>query len=339
MTCDELAARARAILGAGPDPVVRYRLLRDVVPSEASPAALEEAARAARRSPHVLELARAQQPDGSWGRFHSEDRRGKARFPTTEYAVERTLALGLDRRHPVLARATAYMTEVLEGRRTWPDPPEKNDRWPAGVRLITGATLALVDPWHPALDGLWDLWREIAERVFRSGDYDPHAEALAHRELTGASVRDSYLVIDNKYALALLGGRASRLPDAVARALLDWVCRKPRGIRYLGVALRTMPSGATATPGALDRWLRSWEILSLFPQWPEFGRQAMEPLWERQEAGGLWDLGPRPGGSPRYPLSADWRSPARRRADHSTRVLALLARYVRQEQAEEPERR
>ncbi|RJQ07460.1 MAG: hypothetical protein C4551_06725 [Bacillota bacterium] len=112
MTRDELAARARAVLaasrdpvlvvgpdsvlvvgpdsvlaaGPGPalavrtDPVVRYRLLRDILTSDIPPTALDNAARTAWQSPQVLELAKAQHPDGGWGRFHSQDVRAKAPF-------------------------------------------------------------------------------------------------------------------------------------------------------------------------------------------------------------------------------------------------------------------
>ena len=138
--------------------------------------------------------------------------------------MERTLALGLDVGHPILSKAARYLVGLLEGPLAdFPDPPEKNDRWATGARLFTAATLALVQPDHPALDEVWYLWVSIAQRTFTSGRYDPEAEMLAHRELTGATVRDSYPVLSGKYQLALLSGRPDALPRDLEQALLDWV--------------------------------------------------------------------------------------------------------------------
>jgi len=60
-----------------------------------------------------------------------------------------------------------------------------------------------------------------------------------------------------------------------------------------------MPAKVTATPSTLDRWLRSWELLAAFPQWPEFAGEAMTQFWDSQEEDGLWNRGPQPSGSPR----------------------------------------
>jgi len=326
MSRTALRGLARRLISSASDPIVSYRLLRDVLGRAASQGELERTARAARDSPWIEELVGSQQPDGSWGRFHSQDRGRKDRFPTTEYAVERALALGLDASHPSLARAAEYMAEVLAGQRTWSDPPEKNDRWRTGVQVITAGTLASINPQHPALREVRSLWRELAARTFAGGTYDAAAEAEAHRELTGASVKNSYLVLDNRYSLQLLGRAGDdAMPVELERALLRWLCEKDDGLGYLRVPL--LEDLRTFNPNELDRWLRSWELLSGFRCWREFAETAMQDLWQSRGEDGLWDLGSRPALSPYYPLSRDWRTPARRRADQSTRILALLARY------------
>lgn len=298
-TFGQVADLARALLATNVDPVVRYRILRDVLDAQVSPRLVAEAAREAERSPWVRRLIEAQRADGSWGRFHTENTREAGWPPTTEYAVERALALGLDRRHPVMRKAADYMAEVLAGRRAWPDPPERNDRWATGVQLITAATLALVDSDHPALDRVWGLWLEIVQRAFRSGTYDSQAEASAHRELTGASVQRSYLTLDNRYTITLLGRESRALPHALRKALLGWLCDKADGIGYLQVPLRNLPPGLTSN--VLDRWLRSWEVLSGIAGWHEYAGQAMVQLWAAQ--GGVRGLGLRPPAPPVSVLS------------------------------------
>jgi hypothetical protein len=322
---DLLQVAARRILALDPDPVVRWLLLRDILRTEAGEPELERARQLLLTSRWVRQLEGEQWEDGSWGRFHSMDSRSRQRVPTTEVGVERALALGLPADHPVLARAADYLAAVLHGTIIPRDRPEKNDRWPTGVRLIAAATLALIQPQSPALDEVWELWAEIAERACRSGTYDPQAESQAHRELTGATVAGSYLVLNNRYALVLLASRPRALPSALERDLVDWVWGLPQGVRYLGEPLLAPPRCQSG--GGFDRWLCSVELLCSFPSSRHFGAEAVEWLWAARSAAGLWDFGPRPN-SPALPLSESWRRRDARLIDWSTRVLLLLRRVT-----------
>jgi len=90
----------------------------------------------------VQELEGEQWEDGGWGAFHSRSTRLKQKIASTEVGVERALALGLDRSHPVLEKASAYIIDIMEGRRAFPDHHERNDRWETGMRLFLASTLA-----------------------------------------------------------------------------------------------------------------------------------------------------------------------------------------------------
>jgi hypothetical protein len=318
-------AIAERVVAQDPDAVVRLRLLRDVLQRPADSPELVQARHDVARSHWVQELEREQWSDGSWGRLHSRDYRAQQKIPTTEVGVERALALGLDAAHPVLTGAAQYLERVLEGAVQCRDRPEKNDRWPTGVRLFSAATLAQIQPGHPALDREWDLWVCVARRTFAAGVYDPQAEVHAHRELTGASVKDSYLVLDNKYTLALLGSRAAALPRELERALVNWVWHKPDGMRYMGVELSHPPHPLKAGP--LDHWFTSLERLSRFPSWRSLAGDVVRWLWGQQAPGGLWDLGPRPTFSVALPLSNNWRKKMARQYDWTTRILSLLQRH------------
>jgi hypothetical protein len=316
---------ATRVLTEAPDPAVRVRLLRDVLGRPVGDPELRRAREGLERNRWVRELQTEQGDDGSWGRLHSRDSRARQRIPTTEWGVERALALGLEAAHPVLRQAGRYLASVLDGTGATRDPPEKNDRWLVGVQLFAAATLAQIEPTHPALDRVWSLWVGIARRTFVSGAYDPAAEIRAHQELTGASVRNSYLVINNRYALALLSARAVDLPHEVETALVRWVWHRPGGIGYLSVPLSLPPRHAKR--GLLDRWLSSQELLARFPSWHGMAGEAVEWLWEARTSEGCWDLGPRSTASVALPLSASWREKGARRHDWTTRVLALLGRF------------
>jgi len=304
MEIDQIAER---ILADGPDPVVEFRLRRDVLCT--SPATGVE-------STWIRALEQAQRTDGGWGRFHTADARERTAIPTTEFAIGRALALGLDGDHPVVARATRYMTGLLSGRIEFPDRAERNDRWATGVELFVAATMARVVPGASELDDVWSRWATILERTFASGEYAPEAEALAHREITGASVANSYLVLSNRYAVALLGSRIGDLRAGTVRQYLEWLWRLPTGVGYLSVPLFGAPA---RNPAAIDHWFTSLELLGPFPTAPK----SVEWLWS-ECVNNRWDFGPRWPRSSYLPLSESWRTPGRRQHDHSTRVLALL---------------
>ncbi len=324
-TLDIICQTAERILNEDPSPVVRIRLLRDVLRRPDDSQELVQAQQGLVQSRWAQELECEQWEDGSWGRLHSKDYRANQKIPTTEAGVERAIALGLDPTHPVLQKASCYLADVLESKVQPRDRAEKNDRWPTGVRLFAAATLAQIQPALTMLADAWNLWASIARRTFASGSYDADAEIHAHRELTGASVKDSYLVIDNKYALTLLGSRADALPPKIEAALLHWIWHKRNGIRYLGEEMSRPPCRVKAGP--CDRWFASHELLSRFPSWRVLAPEVIQWLWDQRTPEGLWDLGARSAFSATLSLSESWRKRNARQFDWTTRVLVLLQLY------------
>jgi hypothetical protein len=321
---ETIAETANLILQEDSDPVVRLRLLRDVLKVPPNTDMLINARREMSQNRWILELKNEQKEDGSWGRFHSAMKTG-GRIGTTEAAVERGLALGLEDSDPIFRATTNYLLQLLEGTIDFPDPPEKNDRWTTGRQLFTAATLARICPNLPILDKIWELWATIARHTFASGKYDPEAEIRAHQNLTDASVKDSYLVLNNRYQLALLGSRADKLPKTLESALVDWVWHKENGVGYLAIPLSNPPIRFTL--GMLDRLFTSLELLSYFPSWRKFAGNIINWLWTKRNNEGFWDFGPRASMSVYFPLSENWRKKKCRQHDWSTRVLVLLRNY------------
>lgn len=312
---------ANQILQDAPDPVVRFRLLRDVIKAPPDSNTLSAARQGMLNSRWTAEVRNKQKEDGGWGRFHSA-MRPQCRLATTEAAVERGLALGLEPSDPTFQAAIKYISRLLNGRTSFPDPPESNNRWETGKKLFASATLARICPTLPMLDETWKLWATIAEHTFASGKYDSRAEIRAHKMLTGADVKNSYLTLNNRYQLALLGSRATRLQKNVENALITWVWHKSDGVGYLEIPLATpLPR---YTLGMLDRLFTSLELLSHFPSAPKLASSMVEWLWKQRNSEGLWDFGPRATFSVYFPLSQSWRSKKQRQHDWSTRVLVLL---------------
>lgn len=328
---EEILATAGRILEASDDPVVRTRLLRDVCLRPAADPDLAGSRYALSASPQVQVLLEAQQADGGWGRFHSMDSRLRSPVPTTEWAVERGLALGLDASQPPLRKAARYLYDLLAWKLEFPDPPEKNSRWPIGVRLFLAGTLARLQPSSSIIAHERRLWRIITERTFASGQYSLRAEENAHLALTGVEVARSFLVLNGRYQLQLLGSQPDTLSGELQNLLLRWLWTLPHGLGYLSVRLGVPPGTAANT---IDRWFASHALLaSYFPGWSDLAAPVLGWLWTKRRADGLWDFGPRPGRSPYLPLSVDWRRPGSRSVDWTVRALVLYTHFVQSQLA------
>ena len=326
MRVSDLEDAAGRILQQGPDPVVRHLLLRDVLRRPLNDAELALAREALDDALAVRQLRAKQKSDGGWGAFHSRSKLPGQMIASTEVGVERAVALGLDQSHRILRKASRYIIDMMEGHRRFPDRHEKNDRWQTGMRLFLASTLSLVHPSSPVLDADRRLWREIAVRTFQSGKYDEQDETEAHAELTGASVKRTYLVLNNRYSLRILGSATGLLPSKIEKSLLDWLWKRDDGIGYLGVSLGGPPP---ARPDPFDRWFSSLELLAnCFPLWRLNAKQIMRWLWNQRDENGLWDFGLRPDHICHFPLSDDWKRRRNRVFDWTTRTLIVLRGFL-----------
>jgi hypothetical protein len=300
-------------------------LLRDVLKLLPGNTELKQAYKFLGESQQIQLLASEQRPDGGWGAFHSRSTKSKQQIPSTEVGVERALSLGLDSSHTILQKTTNYILELMNGKIPFPDYQEKNDRWPTGMRLFLASTLSLIHPDHPNLNGDRKLWLEIAEDTFQEGEYHEEAEIKVHKGLTGASVKDSYLVLSSRYQLNVLGSIPGTLSRELETSILRWLWKRPDGIGYFNMPLHREPPNK---PGLVDRWLASLELLArLFPSWVTFSGSNIAWLWECQNDRGYWDFGSKPSSVSNLPLSDSWRKSSDREFDWTTRILILLRQY------------
>lgn len=316
----EIRRVADGLIERRPGPVVEYRLRRDVLREDAGSLSMLAMRREVWASPGAIELAREQKPDGSWGRFHSMDSSIRARFVTSELAVERALAIGLDKVTPVLMRAAGYMTAVLRGDADWSDRREKSEAWDEGKKVITAATLSLIDPGNPETLPVWNLWARLAREVLSDGAHSVGRENAAFRRLTGVAFPKGYLF--SRYVLSLLGSQGNRLSPDLSAQILRWVWARKDGIGYLCADMRC------PNQTKLEPWIRSLELLSAFPGWREIGESAINWLWDARRPDGLWDFGRGMRTGWWFPLSDNWLPRGNRAIDHSTRLLILFRRYA-----------
>jgi hypothetical protein len=309
---------AQRLLSDEPDPVVRFRLLRDVLSSRGRE--FQEARAALERSCWVQLLAREQRPDGGWGRFHSKDCAAKQFIGTTEGGVGRSLEVGLDKEHPILRNAADYICRLLRGECAFPDRAEKNDRWRVGWVLFAASTLARIDPAHPMVDDPWRQWREVLQRSFPQGQFSDRALVEAHQRVNGLRDKVGYLNLRTRYASCLLGARAAELPVRLGKAYARWLWEQPHGLGYVDVPMTSLPRIGRYMPG----WLRSMHILARFPNWRKLAGDTIKALVEKHNADGLWDFGP---AAKELRFSERWRK-NRRAHDHSLGVLLLLRQYA-----------
>jgi hypothetical protein len=307
-------------------PVPRWRILKDVLTLPDESDVVNATSAALLTSRWVKELEDTQQPDGTWGRFHSRDSKLHNRFPTTELAIRRALCLGLEKDSSLLQRSMGYMHGVLDGNAAWSDPAEKHEGWPVNLRSITAATLTSLDPTDPTIIDIARSWAQIAAEAFASGSYDPEAERAAHLRIHGIKTRGKYLKLASLYPLLLLSTPSSGLSLETEKALLNWVWQKHNGIYYIyGSCLAEAPA---LTSAHFVDWLRALSLLARFRTSKGVCASSIEWLWIQQDEQGLWDFGIAARNGYELPLSENWKDPLSRKIDCSIQVLALMRDFL-----------
>jgi hypothetical protein len=308
-----------------PDPIPRYLLLRDVLQLKADDPKLSEAKMAASKSKWVNELMLSQHENGSWGRFHTEDTKLKQKFRTTEIAVRRCAAIGLDMACPFVNRSIKYMEDVLDGEALWSDWVESPDSWNAAVELITASTLCEVDPGNARLKSVWQKWRSIAELSFVNHEYDLNAEISAAQRVHNVNFRSGSL--SSRYALKLLGYRIGKLPKELDFSICNWIWNSEKGIRYLKPG-RLADNPTDELYASIKAKLSSIEILINYSSIREFSEGSLRWLWGLRKGDGLWDFGKLTGERSELPYSENLRNETNRKIDYTVRILRILSRLV-----------
>jgi hypothetical protein len=132
--------------------------------------------------------------------------------------IEKTAVTILEQT-PVIVVRYRLLRDALRKASNCPELQRVKDNLQSGMRLLLASTLSLIYPDHPALNDDRELWHEIARRTFQSVKYSEQDEINAHVELIGATVKDSYLVLNNRYQLNILGSIPGMLLEELDIAL------------------------------------------------------------------------------------------------------------------------
>ncbi len=327
---NDLISIAEQLLALEPNPIPRFRLLRDVLRLEAASPEYVQAEAAVQETAIVKLLRTSQHPDGTWGRFHTQDTTVKQPFLTTEGAITAALSSGLDKHDPILVKAQAAILDYVEARTCWPDPPEKHDNplaWYVWVPIVSAAVMSRIDPYHPCLEPYWRLWVAAEGAAFASGSYDRQKEIAALVELLDCRMKNP-VPVTSMYPVLILSSTRNPLPENLERRLLSFLLGFPRGIYY--VYEKTIQDMPPIDDRKFWAWTRAHSLLSRFGLWKELAMDALNWIWAQRNERGFWDLGSKMARRPftPFPLSESWRRSENRMIDCTVEMLALLARWL-----------
>ncbi len=317
-TLADLQHAASELLASNPEPILAYRLLHEVLRVPPADPELVKVKELAVKSKWLRQLEGSQLPYGSWGRFHTQDTKKKTVFRTTEEAIDRAFALGLEPGDEILRRVSGYIQDVLQGDLQITDRTEKSEAWPLLVNYILAGRLAQIDPANPLLDPYWTSLVDVAKQAFASGSYSLKDEEDAFLRLSGIHVPGGFL--ESQHALWILSSR--KLLYQLEYAIMSWLWHKLDGIRYIRAPL-TQPH-----PRQIGYWLRSMNILARFDSWRKLSVGTLINLWKQRDNEGLWDFSTGISRSVEFPLSDNWRQTVNRKMDYSTCMLVSLRRVL-----------
>lgn len=329
---NDISGIAEELLNRDLEPIQAYIILKDILEIPKSDNLFMDTEEKVLCGRWVKELEEAQEPDGSWGRFHSMDSGVKRRFPTTEHAVRRALALGLDENSRVLKRAAAYMSAVIKGDAAWPDRIEHFNEWPVTTGMITAAVLSGISRNHPDLRAVWNLWSELVKRAFSAGGHDQDSEMAAFSELTGINPTRKSTKLANMYPLTLLSSTDGKLPDNIEKAYLDWLWNNEAGIYYLtSFCMDILPDISSKE---FPFWLRALDLFTDYSYGKRLAENAINYIWGLHDEDSMWDFGngSKSAGYAKnscgWLLSGSWRETSDRKTDCTIRLLLLLKKFT-----------
>ncbi len=306
------------------EPVPRYRLLRDVCSLPSCDHDLQKARDSLWSSRPVLDLLGQQQADGSWGRFYSRNKLVKNAGRTTETAIIRALALGLERDHPAMQHTVNYLASLLRCERPWPDQIDDFGDMKVAHHLIAAARLRSLDPDNAAALQVARQWTAIIMGSFDRGEFaEDRIEEVSEAVLGEALPTNCYLCF-SVYSLLLL---RDQLPWAIERSWVAHLMQRSRGIAYLNNhALHYLPLAFPSQEGM--RYLSVLDHLGWYTTAAELLEAGADWLWD-QQVDGWWDFGPIARDGLELPLSNSWRTNSSRLIDCTVRALVILARLQR----------
>jgi hypothetical protein len=305
------------------DPVPKLLFLRDVLSLPPDSPEIIKAKADVMQSKWVRPILALQHADGGFGYFHSLANPTKQQPMTTEQALHRLLALGLDISDEPIRKTAVYMERALAGEIETPDRVEKLHTWSIYMPLMLAAWLHRLCPGSQAVLAVARRWARILESAFEGYGYDHgrYLEAYEDEFACRPNPKAGRLVdFVHFYPLTLLQGLLS--PETERRMLAHVINHEP-GIYYV---LRHAPARLPQVFGSAEtgRYLSALELLAGYAGAAEKLAFAGDWLVRNRDGDGFWDMGPEARDGVHFPLSESWRRPMNRKIDCTVRILSLL---------------
>lgn len=263
-----------------------------------------------------------QQPDGSWGQFHSMSKTNGYAL-TTEQALTRLQRLGFTIQDDCIQKAVIYMEHCLKGELFIPDPREKLHDWDIFTSLMLAARIRLFAEECEAANATAQQWADILTAAFRTGEYNHEHYLAAYRAAFGQTPpKKAGRLVDfvHFYPIALLPGFLDAETEAAA---VRHILQHEGGLYYIyEKPLHRLPE--TFASLQASRFLAAIELLARWPAAKEQLSFVKDWLLQNRDADGGWDMGAAAKDNLHFPYADSWRRAEVRRADCTRRIRRLL---------------
>lgn len=347
------------LLENGSPPLV-FRLLTEILSVPETDLRLQNARRAVAAYPPAVKIARLQRKDGSWGGTITMAGSTKP-FLSTEFCLIMLFEYGWDRNSPQVKKAAKLLKTFLTDKRDLAlyeyqsqvkadDLRQKYYRW--FLRIVSLGLLmrAGYGTDERVLAGLLGLVERVGRFVDNPISKHP-TEGLPPRltVFRREAMRDHYIFIPDTYLLSAFSSSPRILESDELKRRLKKICDYIIGDHYqaltpqLGLiktARGTFPKRFGIELREVDHYVKNGTLDSLLLVLESFARLGLinrypqlmgyiDWLLAQQEKDGRWTIPSKAIGKDERAsrilrLDADWRSPNRRAADLTFRVVQIL---------------
>jgi hypothetical protein len=266
------------------------------------------------------ELLELQRPDGSWGDFHTLSITSDQKH-YTETALRRLRILGFTIEDEPIQRAIKLMHNCLNGHAFEYGRPEKVTHdfnmfngimYSAWIRLFT-----MEDDLANKVAG---KWADVITHSFDSGTYDNNNYIKSYTKMFGLKPHGGRLTdFSCFYQVALLAGA---LDKEIEESFFRYIITYEKGIYYItSHAITELPPFE-----GCSQYLYAIELLCRYKNPNCLAMLTFVKDWLIRNRGtdGMWDMGKKAKDMVYFPLSDDWRTDEKRKADCTYMVSRIL---------------
>ncbi|MFW6016736.1 MAG: hypothetical protein ACOCRK_09890 [bacterium] len=313
--------RAEQILDFQLDPIPEYVLLHDVLELDKDTDKMKEAKEKVLASEMVSEIIDEQWSDGSWGKFHSMAELRQSSI-TTEQAIRRLIAFGLDKDDEVLHRALTYMEFFLLEELELRDYKEKKYDWDLLTKSFVATWIKILDPGNVLAKEIAEKWGKIIGHAFSGDKFSQKDYQEAYYDVHKSPQDKEIWDFKNFYVVSLL---SDLLPKDIEIKFLDYIINSEDGIYYIcDECLNQFPDdfhSKTAT-----RIINAYDVISNYKHSKPLMKDFLRWLYDNICRDGFWDMGQKSKDMIHLPLSETWRKPINRKIDCTVRLHRILTR-------------